>query len=197
MHPMRGRLDRSMSRAVQVTLDAHDPRGLCSFWRDVLGYVHPAPPGAESADGADPRAVWDEVLAAQRVERAPTPWAFSTRCKADSEVLGDRRCWCPRCSRSVEDAIVDPPQAGEVLVGSFALAPEVVEVVRRREGGGWTAASALVGLRPLPRGVCGTRVPKRVDEATVLGLRVRYHMPTVLAPRTERARSTKRYARGC
>jgi hypothetical protein len=28
----------------QVTFDAHDPLALSSFWRDVLGYVHPGPP---------------------------------------------------------------------------------------------------------------------------------------------------------
>ena len=34
-----------MSRHIQVTFDAHDPRALASFWRDVLGYVHPGPHG--------------------------------------------------------------------------------------------------------------------------------------------------------
>ena len=53
-----------MSRLVQVTFDAHDPRALSSFWRDVLGYVHPGPPGVDLADGADPLAAWDEFLAA-------------------------------------------------------------------------------------------------------------------------------------
>ena len=52
-----------MSRQVQVTFDAHDPRALSSFWRDVLGYVHPAPPGVELPAGADPLAAWDEFLA--------------------------------------------------------------------------------------------------------------------------------------
>ncbi len=52
-----------MSRHVQVTFDAHDPRALSTFWRDVLGYVHPGPPGAELAAGADPLAAWDEFLA--------------------------------------------------------------------------------------------------------------------------------------
>jgi hypothetical protein len=52
-----------MSRQVQVTFDAHDPRVLSTFWRDVLGYVHPGPPGVELADGADPLAAWDEFLA--------------------------------------------------------------------------------------------------------------------------------------
>jgi hypothetical protein len=51
-----------MSRQIQVTFDAHDPQALSSFWRDVLGYVHPAPPGADLPDGADPLAAWDEFL---------------------------------------------------------------------------------------------------------------------------------------
>lgn len=52
-----------MSRHVQVTFDAHDPRALSTFWRDVLGYVHPAPPGVNLPEGADPLAAWDEFLA--------------------------------------------------------------------------------------------------------------------------------------
>ncbi|MEV0358454.1 VOC family protein [Nocardia sp. NPDC050697] len=52
-----------MSRTVQITFDAHDPRGLSTFWRDALGYVIPGPPGVELADGADPLAAWDEFLA--------------------------------------------------------------------------------------------------------------------------------------
>jgi len=57
-----------MSRTIQVTFDAHDPRALSSFWRDVLGYVHPPPPGVELPPGADPLAAWDEFL-----ERAGVP----------------------------------------------------------------------------------------------------------------------------
>ncbi|MCU1413787.1 MAG: hypothetical protein JWN80_1127 [Microbacteriaceae bacterium] len=52
-----------MSRDIQVTFDAHDPRALSSFWRDALGYVHPAPPGVDLPAGADPLAAWDEFLA--------------------------------------------------------------------------------------------------------------------------------------
>ncbi len=52
-----------MSRHVQVTFDAHDPRALSSFWRDALGYVHPGPPGVDLPAGADPLAAWDEFLA--------------------------------------------------------------------------------------------------------------------------------------
>lgn len=51
-----------MSRDIQVTFDANDPRTLSIFWRDVLGYVHPGPPGVDLADGADPLAAWDAFL---------------------------------------------------------------------------------------------------------------------------------------
>ena len=51
-----------MSRDVQITFDAHDPRTLSVFWRDVLGYVLPGPPGVELPAGADPLAAWDEFL---------------------------------------------------------------------------------------------------------------------------------------
>lgn len=57
-----------MSREVQITFDAHDPRTLSTFWRDVLGYVHPAPPGVDLPEGADPLAAWDDFL-----ERAGVP----------------------------------------------------------------------------------------------------------------------------
>jgi hypothetical protein len=52
-----------MSRHVQVTFDAHDPRALSSFWRDVLGYVYPGPPGVDLPEDADPLAAWDDFLA--------------------------------------------------------------------------------------------------------------------------------------
>ncbi|MFC3962452.1 VOC family protein [Nocardia jiangsuensis] len=52
-----------MSRTVQITFDAHDPRGLSLFWRDALGYVIPGPPGVELAAGADPLDAWDTFLA--------------------------------------------------------------------------------------------------------------------------------------
>jgi Glyoxalase-like domain len=57
-----------MSRDIQVTFDAHDPAALSSFWRDVLGYVHPGPPGVDLPEGADPLAAWEEFL-----ERAGVP----------------------------------------------------------------------------------------------------------------------------
>jgi catechol 2,3-dioxygenase-like lactoylglutathione lyase family enzyme len=52
-----------VSRHIQVTFDARDPRALSTFWREVLGYVHPGPPGVELAAGADPLAAWDDFLA--------------------------------------------------------------------------------------------------------------------------------------
>ncbi|MFX4292642.1 VOC family protein [Streptomyces bohaiensis] len=52
-----------MSSEIQVTFDASDPRALSTFWRDVLGYVHPAPPGDPLPEGADPLAAWDAFLA--------------------------------------------------------------------------------------------------------------------------------------
>ncbi|WP_117198856.1 VOC family protein [Nocardiopsis sp. TNDT3] len=51
-----------MSLDVQITFDTHDPRALSSFWRDVLGYVHPGPPGADLPESADPLAAWDAFL---------------------------------------------------------------------------------------------------------------------------------------
>ncbi|OPC79062.1 glyoxalase [Embleya scabrispora] len=52
-----------MSRHIQITFDAHDPKALSTFWRDALGYVHPAPPGVDLPEGADPLAAWDDFLA--------------------------------------------------------------------------------------------------------------------------------------
>jgi hypothetical protein len=52
-----------MSRHIQITFDAHDPRALSSFWRDALGYVHPGPPGVDLPEDADPLAAWDDFLA--------------------------------------------------------------------------------------------------------------------------------------
>lgn len=51
-----------MSRDIQITFDANDPRALSGFWRAALGYVHPAPPGVELPEGADPMAAWDDFL---------------------------------------------------------------------------------------------------------------------------------------
>ena len=51
-----------MRRQVQITVDAHDPPSLASFWCHVLGYVVPGPPGVELPAGADPLAAWEEFL---------------------------------------------------------------------------------------------------------------------------------------
>lgn len=51
-----------MSSTVQITFDAHDPRALSAFWAEVLGYLHPAPPGVELPPGEDGLAAWDEFL---------------------------------------------------------------------------------------------------------------------------------------
>ncbi|MFD3521943.1 VOC family protein [Streptomyces sp. NPDC058653] len=52
-----------MSRHIQITFDAHDPQALSSFWSEVMGYVHPGPPGVDLPEGADPLAAWDDFLA--------------------------------------------------------------------------------------------------------------------------------------
>ena len=59
-----------MSATVQVTIDAHDPRALSVFWKEVLGYVHPAPPGVELGPGEDPLRAWDDFLEANDVPLA-------------------------------------------------------------------------------------------------------------------------------
>lgn len=51
------------TRTFQVTFDAHDPRVLSTFWRDVLGYVHPGPPGVDVPEASDPLDAWDGFLA--------------------------------------------------------------------------------------------------------------------------------------
>src|SRR5690349_13718203 len=73
-----------MSRAVQITFDAHDPRALSTFWRDVLGYVHPGPPGVQLADGDDPLAAWDAFL-----ERIGMPEAERNAKSAVEDPAGD------------------------------------------------------------------------------------------------------------
>jgi hypothetical protein len=56
-----------MSNDFQVTFDCADPQRLSLFWRDVLGYVHPPPPGVQLAEGADPLEAWDAFLDARDV----------------------------------------------------------------------------------------------------------------------------------
>ncbi|GAA1452083.1 VOC family protein [Nocardiopsis tropica] len=51
-----------MSRDIQVTFDAHDPRALSFFWCEVLGYVHSGPPGVDLPEGADPLVAREDFL---------------------------------------------------------------------------------------------------------------------------------------
>ena len=51
-----------MSRTFQVTFDAHDPESVSRFWAEVLGYVHPPPPGREVEPGRDPFEAWHDFL---------------------------------------------------------------------------------------------------------------------------------------
>ncbi len=84
-----------MTRQVQITFDAYDPRALSTFWRDVLGYVHPAPPGVTLDAGQDPLAAWDAFLADRGV---------------------------PEAQRNARSAIEDPDGAGPRLF--FQQVPE-------------------------------------------------------------------------
>lgn len=72
------------TRTFQVTFDAHDPRALSTFWRDVLGYVHPGPPGVDVAEGADPLDAWDEFL-----ERVGVPADQRTNASAIEDPAGE------------------------------------------------------------------------------------------------------------
>lgn len=76
-----------MSRTIQVTFDAHDPAALSTFWRDVLGYVHPAPPGVELAPGEDPLAAWADFLERSGV---PEDQRNSASALEDPEGVGPR-----------------------------------------------------------------------------------------------------------
>ena len=76
-----------MSATIQVTVDAKDPRSLSLFWKEVLGYVHPGPPGIELEPGADPLAAWDEFLAASGV---PADQRNSASALEDPEGTGPR-----------------------------------------------------------------------------------------------------------
>ena len=76
-----------MSSTIQVTFDANDPRTLSIFWRDVLGYVHPAPPGVELAPGEDPLAAWDDFL---RTSGVPAEQRNSASALEDPDRTGPR-----------------------------------------------------------------------------------------------------------
>ena len=110
-----------MSRHVQVTFDAHDPRALSSFWRDVLGYVHPGPPGVDLPGDADPLAAWDVFLA---------------------------RAGVPEEQRNTRSAIEDPDGHGPRLF--FQQVPDGIqwEVRTTVEAGHGQARSDLLPAEP-------------------------------------------------
>jgi hypothetical protein len=74
-------------RDLQVTFDAVDPGALAGFWKDVLGYAFPGPPGVELGPDDDPLAAWDDFL-----ERLGVPEAERNRASAieDPEGRGPR-----------------------------------------------------------------------------------------------------------
>ncbi|WP_132992913.1 VOC family protein [Gordonia zhaorongruii] len=51
-----------MSRDLQITFDAHDPRSQSRFWAAALGYLIPGPPGVDLDSWADPFDAWDAFL---------------------------------------------------------------------------------------------------------------------------------------
>jgi len=76
-----------MSRQIQVTFDAHDPRALSIFWSAALHYTLPGPPGVDLPEGADVWAAWDEFLAGIGIPEAER----NTRSAAeDPEGVGPR-----------------------------------------------------------------------------------------------------------
>ncbi|MEU3272226.1 VOC family protein [Saccharomonospora sp. NPDC006951] len=110
-----------MSRQVQITFDAHNPRALSIFWRDTLGYIHPAPPGADLPEGADPLAAWDEFLA---------------------------RAGVPEEERNMRSAIEDPEGGGPRLY--FQQVPEG-KVAKNRVHLDVRAAPGLAGEERMAR----------------------------------------------
>lgn len=66
-----------MTRELQVTFDAHDPRGLGLFWREVLGYAVDPPPGGEIGDPEETVAAWLAFLDAAHVPEAFRNSAFA------------------------------------------------------------------------------------------------------------------------
>lgn len=76
-----------MSSTIQVTFDARDPRSLSQFWKEVLGYVHPTPPGVELAPGQDPLAAWDQFL---EVNNVPVELRNSSSALEDPDGAGPR-----------------------------------------------------------------------------------------------------------
>ena len=51
-----------MSRTIQLTYDAHDPRRLGLFWRAALDYAVDPPPGGQIGDPEETLAAWIAFL---------------------------------------------------------------------------------------------------------------------------------------
>ena len=68
-----------MAHAIQITVDAADPRAQGAFWCKVLGYVEqPPPPGFDD---------WDQALDAMGIDRSDPNRAFAI---VDPDGVGPR-----------------------------------------------------------------------------------------------------------
>ena len=94
-HERKSSIIDGVSRRIQVTFDAHDPRALSSFWSHALGYVIPGPPGVAVPHGTDVFAAWDAFL---------------------------ERVGVPADQRNTRSAVEDPEQVGPRLF--FQQVPE-------------------------------------------------------------------------
>jgi hypothetical protein len=76
-----------MSRTIQLTYDAHDPRRLAMFWREALHYAVDPPPGREIGDPEETVAAWLEFLASVGVPEQQHNSAFAL---VDPDGVGPR-----------------------------------------------------------------------------------------------------------
>jgi hypothetical protein len=67
-----------VAHAVQITVDAADPRAQGAFWSEVLGYIEQPPPGS---------ATWEEALDAFGVDQSDPNRAFGI---VDPDGVGPR-----------------------------------------------------------------------------------------------------------
>ncbi len=66
-----------MSRTIQVTYDAHDPRSLGLFWRAALHYAVDPPPGGAIGDPEETVAAWTDFLRSAGVPEEQHNSAFA------------------------------------------------------------------------------------------------------------------------
>lgn len=78
-----------MALTFQVTIDCRQPRVLAEFWCAVLGYVIPAPPGAEQSPSNSAQA-WSEWEAFLAKIGAPQQTWESRAAAEDPDGLGPR-----------------------------------------------------------------------------------------------------------